>query len=177
MARRSSLALVGYQAAVEAIELVYRGLNAVVVEPHALHELDKLALQPVVAPGLRFAERLVLLRELQAQVLEATELLVGDRNRVEGLDHLGPNCGLHRRERDVALVEVVLALALLGAGGLAASRCPHRQPAPRHRPIHRPQPWSHRRAPRPLVRHRRSPRDRSRREAAAFPHAARRAIR
>src|SRR6266853_3634791 len=97
-------ALDRHQAAVEVVKLIDEELDAGVVEAHALHLLDHLGLELVVALLGRLDERLALLDGGEALILQLVQLLVEGGDGVEGLEHLRLERKLHGGERDRALL-------------------------------------------------------------------------
>ncbi len=126
------LALEREQPAVDAVHLIDERLDAVVVEPEALHEIDGLVAQLVEAALLARRKLIGAERGLDLRVLQLAEPLIERCDLIERGEHLGLQRGFHRRERQIALVvEVVvhagnafaaLAFRLLAAFAVAFRR-------------------------------------------------------
>ncbi len=120
------LRLVADQPLVDVVELLDQRLDAVLVQRERLHVGDDLFLELLVLALLRRRQRLVLELVLDVLVLQATQLLVGVGDAVEGLQNLGLELGLHGGERDGILHVVLLLEGLLAA---ARRRRRERRPA------------------------------------------------
>src|SRR3984885_15115720 len=104
--------LVADEALVDVVELLDERIDARLIEAQRLHLADDLVLELLVLALLVGRERRALELELDVLVLEPAQPLVGIGDLVEGLEHLGLELGLDRRERHRALEIVLVELAL-----------------------------------------------------------------
>ena len=110
-------AFVGHQALVDVVELLDQRVDARLVEPQRLHLGDDLVLELLVFALLRRRQRGRAQAELDVLLLQAAQPLEGVGDVVEGLDDLGLELGLDRRERQRILHVVFVVVALGGALG------------------------------------------------------------
>ena len=118
------LALEADEPPVDGVELLDQALDTVVVERQALDVGDDLAADLLV--GLLLLARALLSRDLLLEllVLLAAQLLVVGGDLVEGLEHLGLQLGLHRRERQRVLELVLVVHVACGRGRRPRMRPP-----------------------------------------------------
>ena len=117
------LAFQRHQPAVDAVELVDKRLDPVVVQVQFVHLLDDGVAQLLVLSLLRRAElRVVAERRADAGLLHRVQFLVGLGDLAQRLQDMGLERRLHGREREVGLLLLGLGLSqipALGAGSRA----------------------------------------------------------
>ena len=110
------------QALVDVVELLDQRIDARLVEAQRLHLGDDLFLELLVLALLGRRQRRALELELDVLVLQAAQALVGIRDVVEGLQHLGLELGLDGGERHRAFEIVLVEIALRRLAGLLLRR-------------------------------------------------------
>ena len=123
-------ALERVEAPVDVVELLDQAFDPVRIEVDLVDQLDHLAAGLLVARIELGVGRLVVLQAGEPLLLQGAHPIVGQGDLIEGLQHAVLDRGLHRRERQGALVEIVLVLAF----GLALGRRRSASP-PRPRPL------------------------------------------
>ncbi len=110
------LALERVEAPVDVVQLLDQALDPVGVEVDLVDQLDDLAAGLLVARVELGIERLVALQRREAMLLQRPHPVVGERDLIEGREHAVADRGLHRRQRQGAVVELLLLLGFLALG-------------------------------------------------------------